>query len=534
MAISWSAAGSVTSGSGASPTLNPGSPASDANSFNFLVIGWKGSAVAEPSVSSVTGVWIRLGFADSSVDVASGADVGSTSTLVYYAKGTCPGTTSVVFTGTVGLASAVIANTSKSSSESYVFSYSTGSDESFGANYSVTTTTNFLATANDLLIACMANNTDGGTISAQAITATGLTMGATTNRVSSRSAVADDLTLQVDSAPVTSGTQSAAAVHAHTNASSSQGTSLIIRLRVLANPTISILAIAPFAQTAGYRITASGLSSYAQFKVTATESSVTRDLRGAEQQNVSASSFVGEDYEFNFGTTAAYASQNITYTVTVYSEGQTVATVSAVTSQTPYAEWLASLASSGFTTGQGPKSYLGVPRTPALNIPILIAEFDTYSRDGRLLSKSNVLRRANPVVSVDVTSGKQGTMSILVPQLYMGSSQYVPTNIMEHINVLDGGHIFLLRNLSPYVAAVDDFYFVVDSFSVKRLNRFADMTSSDSVPTVTIEVTWTEVDAPPATDEVSVLSWQDILDNYPSWQAVLDANINWLDVLQNG
>jgi hypothetical protein len=86
MAISWGAAGTVVASSGSNPSLTPTAPSSSSNSFNILHIGWKSSSIAEPTVTSSTGKWIRMGIADSASDIASGLDTGSTSTLRVFAK----------------------------------------------------------------------------------------------------------------------------------------------------------------------------------------------------------------------------------------------------------------------------------------------------------------------------------------------------------------------------------------------------------------------------------------------------------------
>lgn len=535
MAISWGAAGTAVSSSGSNPSLTPTAPSSSSDSFNILHIGWKSSSIAEPSVNSSTGKWIRMGVADSAADIASGLDTGSTTTLVYYSIGTAPTGTTIQFTGTVGVCQAVIVNATKAASESWVFNYTTGSDESNGANYSAAGTSNFLTVAGDLCVACSSFSTDAGSFTGTTFTATGITFGTVTSRLDSGTTTGDDMRIMCHSAPTNSGTQTDVFTLAATNASSSQGTTFTVRLRVLANPSIAIVPVNPFAETAGYQITVSGLTPYTQFKIDVLNPERTWELRGGQLQSVGADSFVGYDFEFPFGLTSAYGSQNITYTVTTFKEGQTVAIVSATTSKTPLQEWNDDLVADGIDVALGPRSYLSVPRTPALNIPIYIKEFDSYTREGRILSKSTVLMRKNPVVSTDVTSGKEGTMSLLVPNAAdIIGSQYVPNNVRDHMDVLEGAHVYMLRNLSPYSVGVDDFYFVIESIAVKRINRLVDMLDTIGDPMIQIDIDWVEVDAPASSDAVSILTWQDILDTYINWQAVLDANINWLDVLQNG
>jgi hypothetical protein len=375
-------------------------------------------------------------------------------------------------------------------------------------------------------------NTDNGFFTSPTFSATGITFGSVTNRYDTLAG--DDMRIRIDTVPVSSGTQTADCVFTANNGFPSQGTTLIIRLRVLANPTLSVVPVDEFAETAGYQITASGLSPYEELKIEATDNGRTWTIRGAELQDVTAGSFVGYDFEFPFGNTSSYGSVPIQYYVTVYAEGQEIVTVTTPTARSPFAEWVKNLSDTAIPQPLGPRSYLGVPRTPDLNIPVYVQEMEAYSRAGRILSKSEVLGRANPVVSTDVMNGRTGSFTLMVPTgTDLVGSAYVPGNIRAHMDVLQGGVVYLLRHISPWTAGFDDMYFTIDSAAVKRLNRFADMTGTDS-PVIQIEVTFTEVDSPPASDSVTVLTWQDILDTYTSWQAELDSNVDWLDVLRNG
>jgi len=538
MAISFGAAGSVVTGTGVgSLVLSPVGPASTANSINLLVAIWKTSATGEPTVAATLGTWTRLAFSDSAVDVATGADVGSMGTVVYYSLGSVPTGNTVTFPGTVNSGQAVIVNYTKATSEAWTVNYSTGQDETYGANYSAAGNTDFDAVAGDYLVACSGINSDAGAISARAITATGLTLSANTSRVSNLSTDGDDSGLLISDHSVSSGTQTAAPTYAHTNASSTQGTTVVAKLHVIAVPTVvAAVVVAPFAQTAGYRVTVTGLTGYSQFQVTATDDSgvvAERDVRGGQLQSVDGSSFVGDDYEFNFGNTGVNYSPTITYKCYVYSDSLLVGTGTDTINQSPVDEWEASLVATGDAIGEGPVSYLSVPLQPALNIPVMIQEFDEYQREGTILSNSHVLGRKNPVVSTDVMAGRTGNFILLVPETGWPHSLYCPDSINDYISVLETGYTFMLRNLVPWAVGIEDFYFVVKSVQPQRLSRMAPMVGNIKA-TMAISVEWIEVDMPPSEEAVSALTWQVLVDNYQSWAQVLSANPTWLDILQNG
>lgn len=536
MAISFGAAGSVVTGTGASVVLSPTPPSSTSNSINFLVVTWKSSSIAEPVIATTLGTWTKLALSDSAVDVASGLDVGSTSTVVYYSLGTAPTGTTATFSGTVGVGQAVIINYTKGATEAFTVSSSTGSDESNGANYSATTNLNFSAVTADWLIAFTGTNSDVAGHSARAITATGLTLSAVNSRVTSLSATGDDSGLLIDDHSVSSGTQSAAAVYSYTNVSSTQGTTVICRLRVTTVPAVSVAVINDFAEVAGYRVTVTGLTGFAQFRVTATDDSGVfpeRDVRGGHLQTVSGSSFVGDDYEFSFGNTGVSFSPTVTYKAYVYSGGIVVGFGSDTIDQSPLDEWNDSLTSTGNTSYEGPVSYISVPLQPALNLPVLIREFNGYDRQGNILSESHVLGRANPVISTDVMSGRKGSFQLIVPESGFPNSLYCGDTVNDYISLFNSGYTLMLRNLSPYAIGIEDFYFVVNSLNVQRLSRVANMVVNNK-PVIQITVDWTEVDMPPSDETVSTLTWSQVNDNYQNWSQVLNSNTSWLDVLQNG
>lgn len=544
MTISYAAAGTVVTGSGASPVLSPVPPTSGTDYVNILMIVWKSSSVAEPVITSSSSVkWKRLGVAKSGSVVATGADVGSVSTLIYYAYKTSPTGTAVTFSDVVGSAQAVIFNYTKSSTDSWILAYATGADDTVGANYSASMTTSYHAGgAEDTVVNCTGVNSDAGTFSLPTMTATGLTFGTVTNRIKNQSATGDDSTILVDDADVPSGTQTDVTIVGYTNASSTQGSTVSIRLRTVVSPTIVATPIDPFYTSAGYNIFVDGLTHYGKFRVYRDDSTNRPivDVRGGAVQTVASPSWSADDFEFSFGDVGILSADNdVTYYLDVYDD-QNVVLFTANEVVTPYEDWLDSLEDEGVTARAAAKTFLSVPDIPSINTPVLIQEFTEYRRSGNILSNSHVLGRSNPVINSDVMSGRMGSFSILVcPVMDMAGGSGAISNVDSLITKLQLGQIYMLRQVQPSAAGLFDFFFIIDDVSVSRLSRVADQSleygSFEDVNSIhAVEISFIEQDRPDNTSAVSAFSWQDVSDSNISWQSVLDGNIDWLQVLQTG
>lgn len=545
MSISYGAAGTAVVGHGTNPTLSPLPPSSTSNSINILMIGWKSSSIPAPTISSSTGLWTRMDIAKNTSVVASGADTGSTSTLIYYSYGVAPTGTTVLFAGSVGAAQAVIFNYTKSSSDSWILAHSIGSDDGYGANYSASSTTDFEAGgASDTLVACTTINSDAGTISSPTITATGCTFGTITERINSQSSDGDDSGLYVSDGAVTAGIQTDVAITGFTNSSSSQGSTLVIRLRVTTSPLLTVTAVDPFYTTAGYDVTVTGLTHFYKFHVYRNDSTGSghQDVRGGELQLVETNpEYAATDFEFSFGSVGVLAKDNnITYQLDVLDDNAVVLFTSTAIVN-PRADWMAAVAADSLSVGAAPKSYLSVPDIPSLNVPVLLQDFTTTVTTGNILSNSHVLGRVNPVVNADVMSGRTGTFVIFITPRMTGIAGGTTScnNVRDLIDLFKVGQVCMLRTVEPSVCGESDVFFTVNTATPERQSKVADMALSfdnyDQVDQVWfVSVEFIEQDRPDNTSAVSSFGWQDVLDGNASWQSVLSGNVDWLQVLQTG
>lgn len=553
MSLTYGGAGSISTGSGSSTVLTPGVPgASGVGYRNFLCVLWKPSSItAEPVVTATGGVWKHSVTKSNTTGVASAADVGSMRLSVWYFDGATPTGTTVTFSGTIGAAQAVIINVYNSTGSTVTgHNFDIAEDDSYGANYSAATTAQDIKGAtNDLIIAISATDTDAGTVSARAFASSGVTFAALTNPVDNASPTGDDTWLGVSYAAITAGTQVAPITYSHTNASSAKGVTVFLGVRVLALPTFTATPVTDFYQNPAYHLTVSGTDVYSYFEVKRTDQTgLPGDyVRYLQYQAGIRTSYTIDDYEFRFGSTSWLMATNaITYVAKFYYGGEVVATATTVAGSP-----LTDYANSIDVLGTHPdalfaKTFINCPNAQGLNIPVVVSDFTGYSTKGTVLTQSHVLGKRNPVVAVDVAEGFTGKFTLLVANQLNNSSYGVPTNVEHYAELFARGETFLMRNVSPLVAGVDDFYFIVVSYDVKRENIVApQQTMVDQArrnpnglldiayqPIITIDVTFQRVDAPPYTSIIPAFTWQTLLDDFATWQAVLDHFPDWLAVLR--
>lgn len=528
--------GAVVTGSGSGPLLQPVSPSSGAGYRNYLVNTWKASDVSPPVITTTGTTWKFLQRSTQSALVATGADVGSMVTELYYCEDTAPTATNVQFVGTVGSAQSVIFNVNKSASRITIHSTETGEDSSYGADYTALSPNNMNKVGSNfgLMVAISGTNSDAGTIDPN-VTAGGISGFYPTNFnvVDSASATGDDSRLNISYFRAISGTESAGPQVTWTNASSSQGTTVFLWVEAVVTPTITATPTDDFYKTAGYDITVAGLTGFTYTRLYRGDltGGAQVELRGGQYEAVSSSTRAMTDYEFYFGSSGLISSSNIvTWYADIYYNGEI--TYTATTTKTPINDWNTSVTTEALQPAAAVVStFLSNPSIPALNEACLIQDFKAYTRGGNVLSKSHVLGRARPVVTTDVTSGREGTFSILVPESTYSGGFGAAQVVSEYMTLLETGDVLMLRNIQPYAAGFDDFYFIVEGITTSRQNRVINP-HAPMAPIMVIEVTWTEVDAPPNTGAVSQFTWQTLLDHFNSWQQVLNTFSSWLQVLQ--
>lgn len=238
MAIALRAAGTATLAAATATTLAPAVPAGTvAGDLSVLSVECKPYTT---TITTPTG-WTKIGEATNGT-VANAADVGSTKIAMYVRENAPVGAIPAITMATAGTACAVIHSYSKDAADNWDYSvFTSGGDSTNAANYSATGSA-IATTAADWIIAATAVNSDLGTVSAQAIgglsgdtlsqsvrTAgvTGTGTGLVTTGNGSRLIVVD--------AAITAGSSSAAPTFTYTNASSTSGTTMWLRLREAAS-----------------------------------------------------------------------------------------------------------------------------------------------------------------------------------------------------------------------------------------------------------------------------------------------------------
>jgi hypothetical protein len=544
MAITFGGVGTQLAGGGVTPFLLPIAPASGANYINFLLLTWKATDVPEPAVSSGGGPkWYRLDLSRNSVLEAAGVDVGSMAVSIWYSYGTAPTGTTIQWQGTVGSCTAVIFNYVKSSTEAWIVKHAVGVDNTSGANYSASATTSVDATVDDVIVSCTGLNTDEGTITAEAITAVGLTFGSINSRILNQISTSNDAAVVVYDATVTAGTQTDVTVNTFSNASANYGASIHLRLRVATAPDITVTPVDSFYTEAGYDVSVTGLTPFSKFHVYRGDSSGDHlDVRGGQIQSVSEiDDWAAVDYEFSFGHVDTLNwDNNIVYYVAVLDDSSVV-TFTNHTTVNAFEDWEDSLEDAGVTKVAAAKTFLSIPDTPSLNTPVLIQEYQSYDRSGNILSKSHVLGRSNPVVNSDVLSGRTGKLSILISgDLSVAAGGVgVVENIKTLIEALKIGQVCLIRHIQPAAVGWEDIFFVSDGITVNRANASIDESRlysrvADIDTHLIVEITFVEVDRPDSTTAVAEFSWQSVMDGNLTWNTVLTGNADWLQVLQTG
>lgn len=259
-------------------------------------------------------------------------------------------------------------------------------------------------------------------------------------------------------------------------------------------------------------------------------------VRGLDYQAQSSATAAGSDYE------APFSYYPLQYRLEMY----TNLTLSSTFTYDLAAPGYFFPASTAMTTAglqNMATAYLKSVNTPALNLGLVVESFPGYKRSGRILSKSQVLGRANPVIISDVMSGREGSFSFLVGNIY-GADQLGSQDDFEQL--LADGDVLLFQSVFSKASGVQDLYFEVDSVNVERVtpvtpNVRGNLATNTSYltdeeylyPVLRYTVDFTEVDRPATTDVgVTDTTWQDVLDYYATWNDVLTGNSTWLQVLQ--
>jgi hypothetical protein len=533
MAIGFRAVGTVAT-STTSTISSVGVPAGLASTdISLMVVCVKGFAI---NITTPDG-WTRITEVVNG-STNSGLDTGSVRVAAFKRIGTYTAP-NVLLSGTPTVAQAAISAYTRGASESWAIqALTTGFDSSHGANYSATGSAVLATTTGNWLVGLTGLNTDAGTLSAFALTETSVTFAGVQTRLNSGTTTGDDGRLVILDNAASSGTGSAAPVTSFTNASSSSGATIFIRLRVNAT-TLSVATINPFDDTAAYEATLTGLDLYTSWELLRNSTLYGQEfVRGGALQDTESASAVIQDYEFHFSDVDSVTEDTLSWTLNLYLSG--VLQESLTTSTRNPVEDRANASGFGATSVV---TFLKDAFTPAVNVLGVIQAFDGFSKEGRVLSKHNVLGKKNPIVITDVSSGMSGEFTILV----VGATGFSGGNgalFNKQIDDLfNSGSTYYFQSVFPHVVGIPDFFFQVENFSYERLTtrpkqnvaRASDLIDPNPIGIWTID--FVEVDRPEALDvAVSSNIWgsQQILNVWGTWQEVLNNNVDWLDVLQQG
>lgn len=215
------------------------------------------------------------------------------------------------------------------------------------------------------------------------------------------------------------------------------------------------------------------------------------------------------DYEFSFNT-------NIRYLLRKYNSSKSLVTSENVVVGFPPIP----------TTAYYGHAWLKDIFTPSNSQPIVVGEFNSYSRAGRVTTV-DVLGNTFPVPITDVMSGKTGSFTFYVVDPKFGGS--IPT-YDQYNTLFNDGQILYFQSLNPQTVGWKDTYLVVNSVEFERLS----LAYAPAEAIFKYTIGFTEVRRPATTSvDVSLQTWQMVLDNHTDWQDVLSSHTNWLDVYQD-
>ncbi len=228
MTIALRAAGTATSATAAVTAVNPAVPSGAVvGDLSVLLVYVKpySTTITDPSG------WTKIG-EHTNGTTATGTDTGSTKVLVFVKEDAAVGAIGNISQSGANTMGAVINVYSKTKSTWDYSSFTQGFDSSNGANYSATGDAGISVAAGDMVVAGTAINGDIGTLSAWAIAGmSGATLGTSTNRTNAAVTTGNDCRGTFDEVAITAGSSSAAPTYAYTNASSTSGTTMWLRLR---------------------------------------------------------------------------------------------------------------------------------------------------------------------------------------------------------------------------------------------------------------------------------------------------------------
>lgn len=163
---------------------------------------------------------------------------------------------------------------------------------------------------------------------------------------------------------------------------------------------------------------------------------------------------------------------------------------------------------------------------PSTSRRVMVASFDENSFEPAILGTYKILGRKKPIVYTDEWGARQGGFELLAGDY---NSDIFPLN--EVATLLKTGDVLLFQT-AVQGDVIEDMYFIVTSLTQQQYTTM----SANEYLDFTLSVGFQEVDRPITSgQQQGIGTWGDLKDDVSmtTWQDVLNNNATWTEVLNN-
>jgi hypothetical protein len=229
MTVTWG--GISASGADGQTSAVGNIPGSLSGTTSWLYAAVVSGGATEPTPTPPAG-WSTIGTFSGGSGATYAADVGNRRVTIFK-KDTMTGSESGSITATLAdgdTCKCRVFSVSKTSGWLIAEDLTFGEDTTNGTSWSATGDAVNWA-VDDLLIVITAQNNDAASQSSQGISASGITFGTRSNKISQAGTEGNDVRLVIDTHSITAGSGSAAPTWTHTNSANADGVTAFLRLR---------------------------------------------------------------------------------------------------------------------------------------------------------------------------------------------------------------------------------------------------------------------------------------------------------------